>query len=149
MGRARRWQSPAAAVAAGFLLCNVISCTLAAPGAEDAQRRLQETVALVDEVKAFEKTLGIEPTQSLSNSSGQQSSLSMLWVWLQRVGTLALRGPIDIGVSERRNAALGVERVIKLRAAIRRLTHLRKPGAQFVRGLSEQVNRHLHAPQSS
>jgi hypothetical protein len=96
LGRTRRWQSPAAAVAAGFLLCNVISCTLATPGAEDAQRRLQETVALVDEVKAFEKTLGIEPTQTLSNSSGQQSSLSMLWVWLQRVGTLALRGPIDI-----------------------------------------------------
>jgi hypothetical protein len=96
LGGARRWPSPAAAIAAGFLLCNVLSCTLATPGAEEAQRRLQETVALVDEVKAFEKALGIEPTQSLSNSSRQQSSLSMLWVWLQRVGTLALRRPIDI-----------------------------------------------------
>jgi hypothetical protein len=91
----RRWRSAAAALAAGFLLCGVISCTLATPAAEDAQR-LQETVALVDEVKAFETRLGIEPTQSLSNSSGRQSSLSMLWVWLQRVGTLALRGPMDI-----------------------------------------------------
>ena len=53
-------------------------------------------MALVDEVKAFEKTLGIEPTQILSNSSSRQSSLSMLWVWLQRAGTLALRRPIDI-----------------------------------------------------
>jgi hypothetical protein len=96
LGRARQWQSPAAAVAAGFLVCNLISCTLARSGGEDARRRLQETVALVDEVKAFEKTLGIEPTQSLSNSSRQLSSLSMLWVWLQRVGTLALRRPIDI-----------------------------------------------------
>jgi hypothetical protein len=95
-GRARRWRSAAGAVAAVFLLCNVISCTLATPGAEEARRRLQETVALVDEVKAFERTLGIEPSQSLSNSSRQQPSLSMLWVWLQRAGTLALRRPIDI-----------------------------------------------------
>jgi hypothetical protein len=95
-GRARRWLSPAATVAAAFLLCNVISCTLVTPSAEEARRRLQETVALVEEVKAFERTLGIEPTQTLSNSSRQQPALSMLWVWLQRAGTLALHRPIDL-----------------------------------------------------
>ncbi len=50
----------------------------------------------MDEVKAFEATLGIEPTETLSYSSREQPSLSMLWLWLQRVGTLALRQPIDI-----------------------------------------------------
>ena len=95
LSRWRRWRSTAGAVGAFFLLCNVVSCTLATPGAEQA-RRVQETVALVDEVKAFERTLGIEPTQALSNSSIQQPALSMLWVWLQRVGTIALRRPIDI-----------------------------------------------------
>jgi hypothetical protein len=91
----QRWRSAAAALGAGFLLCSIVSCALARPSAVDAQR-LQETVALVDEVKAFETSLGIEPTETLSNSSRRQSSLSMLWVWLQRVGTLALRGPMDI-----------------------------------------------------
>jgi hypothetical protein len=83
-------------LAAGLLLCSAASCTLAVPGAQDAQRRLQETAALVEEVKAFETTVGIEPTQTLTQDSQPQSSLSMLWVWLQRAGTLALRGPIDI-----------------------------------------------------
>jgi hypothetical protein len=92
-GRPRQFL--AGTLAAGFLLCSIISCTLARPSAIDGQR-LQETVALVDEVKAFEETLGIEPTQTLSNSSGPKSPLSMLWVWLQRAGTIALRGPIDI-----------------------------------------------------
>lgn len=96
--RCRGWprQFSAAALAGAILLSSVVSCTLVVPGAEDARRRLQETVALVEQVKAFEKDLGIEPTQSLSNDSQRRSSLSMLWVWLQRVGTLALRGPIDI-----------------------------------------------------
>lgn len=66
------------------------------PSAEEARLRLRETVALVEEVKAFEKTLGIDATQTLINSSRQQTSLSMLWLWLQRAGTLALRRPIDI-----------------------------------------------------
>ena len=87
---------PPGALAAGLLLFSAVSCTLARPGADDARRRLQETIALVQQVKAFENDLGIEPTQSLSNNSQRRSSLSMLWVWLQRAGTLALRGPIDI-----------------------------------------------------
>lgn len=86
----------AAALTAGFLLFNVISCTLRVSTEEEARRALQETVALVDEVKAFETTLGIEPTETLTYSSREQPSLSMLWLWLQRVGTLALRRPIDI-----------------------------------------------------
>ncbi len=53
-------------------------------------------MALVDEVKAFETTLGIEPTETLTHLSGEQPPLSMLWLWLQRAGTLALRRPIDI-----------------------------------------------------
>lgn len=85
-----------AALTAGVLLVSAVACTLARPGADDVRRRLQETVALVEQVKAFEKDLGIEPTQSLSNDSQRRSSLSMLWVWLQRAGTLALHGPMDI-----------------------------------------------------
>jgi hypothetical protein len=86
----------AAALTAGFLLFNVISCTLRVSTGEVARRSLQETVALVGEVKEFEATLGIEPTETLTYSSREQPSLSMLWLWLQRVGTLAWRRPIDI-----------------------------------------------------
>lgn len=54
------------------------------------------TAALVREVKEFGKTLGIEPTAALSRTNEQTTELSMLWLWLQRVGTLALDMPIDI-----------------------------------------------------
>jgi hypothetical protein len=115
-GPARWWRASGAALAACFLVFNAISCTLARPGGEDA-RRLQETVALVDEVKAFEKTLGIEPTQTLTYSSREQSSLSMLWLWLQRAGTLALRRPIDIRMAIGFNAdkeRIPLERVYRV-----------------------------------
>ncbi len=82
-------------LAVGFLFFN-ISCTLRLSTGEEARRALQETAALVDQVKAFEATLGIEPTETLIYSSREQPSLSMLWLWLQRMGTLALRRPIDI-----------------------------------------------------
>ena len=80
-------------------------------------QRLQETVALVDEAKAFETTLGVEPTQTLSNSSRPQSSLSMLWVWLQRAGTLALNRPMDIRMAVGFNAdkeRVPVERIYRV-----------------------------------
>ena len=51
---------------------------------------------MIEEVKAFGKTLGIEPTDALRRTSQGGPSLSMLWLWMQREGTLALRGPVDI-----------------------------------------------------
>ena len=51
---------------------------------------------MIDEVKAFGKTIGIEPTPALSRTSEEGPALSMLWLWLQRAGTLALRAPLDI-----------------------------------------------------
>jgi hypothetical protein len=51
---------------------------------------------MIDEVKAFGKTIGIEPTPALSRTSKEGPALSMLWLWLQRAGTLALRAPVDI-----------------------------------------------------
>jgi len=51
---------------------------------------------MINEVKAFGKTIGIEPTPALSRTTEDGPALSMLWLWLQRVGTLALRAPMDI-----------------------------------------------------
>ena len=51
---------------------------------------------LLQEVKAFGRTLGIEPTDALSHSSREKPGRSMLWLWLQRLGTIALRTPLDI-----------------------------------------------------
>ena len=61
---------------------------------------LQETLSLVEQVKQYEKTLGIEPAEALSRSSQQKAVTSMLWIWLQRLGTIAVDRPIDarIGV---------------------------------------------------
>jgi hypothetical protein len=58
--------------------------------------RLKENARLVEEVKAFGKTLGIEPTEALSRTAQEEAPLSMLWLWMQHVGTLALAAPVDI-----------------------------------------------------
>jgi len=62
----------------------------------DAAARLQLTAGLIEEVKAFGKSLGIEPTTALSRTAREGTVLSMLWLWMQREGTLALNAPMDI-----------------------------------------------------
>jgi hypothetical protein len=57
---------------------------------------LNETLSLVEDVKAFGKTLGIEPSAALSRTTQEGAALSMLWLWMQRNGTLALTKPVDI-----------------------------------------------------
>jgi len=57
---------------------------------------LRDASATIQEIKAFERDLGIEPTQALAQTSQQRTPTSMLWFWLQRAGTLALRTPIDV-----------------------------------------------------
>jgi hypothetical protein len=58
--------------------------------------RLRETASLIEEVKIFGRSLGIEPTPALSRTAQDGPALSMLWFWMQRNGTLALRGPMDV-----------------------------------------------------
>jgi hypothetical protein len=81
----------AGAIGAFSLLASCTSVTL-----PDEAARLRQTVSLIDEVKAFGKTLGIAPTEALRRTAGQGPTLSMLWLWMQREGTLALNGPVDI-----------------------------------------------------
>jgi hypothetical protein len=88
---ARQWMGLAIAVIAGL---GVSSC--ATIGSQDAARRLEQTAGLIEEVKSFGKTLGIEPTQALSKTAREGPPLAMLWVWMQREGTLALSAPVDI-----------------------------------------------------
>jgi hypothetical protein len=88
----RQWSQFAAAV---LLTCSLCSCAVAHRQESDASR-LRETAVVVEEVKAFEKSLGIEPTAALSQTTQNAPALSMLWFWMQRMGTLALRKPIDI-----------------------------------------------------
>jgi hypothetical protein len=77
----------------GLLALSLSSCSLAR---RDSAARLEENARLVEEVKAFGKTLGIEPTEALSRTTQEQPALSMLWLWMQRVGTVALKLPVDI-----------------------------------------------------
>jgi len=88
----QRWQLAKLATL-GLLALSLSSCTLAR---RDDSGRLEENARLVEEVKAFGKTLGIEPTDALSRTTQERPTLSMLWLWMQRVGTLALKVPIDI-----------------------------------------------------
>ena len=77
-----------------YPLLNLFACTLVqAPGEDQV---LKETAILVEEVKQFGKTVGIEPTAALRQTTQESQALSMLWFWLQRAGTLALRTPIDV-----------------------------------------------------
>ena len=64
----------------------------------DAQSEpnLGKTASLIEEVKSFGRTLGIEPTGALSRTSAGDRALSMLWFWLQKAGTLAVTVPMDI-----------------------------------------------------
>ena len=79
-----------------FLLQSLNACTLVEPPGSQSEQRLRETASLIEEVKAFGKTLGIEPTDALSRTSAGDRALSMLWFWLQKAGTLAVRVSIDI-----------------------------------------------------
>ena len=91
-GEKRGW--PLGKLAAGFFfIVGLSSCTVAQV---DRAERLRENARLVEEVKAFGKTLGIEPTEALSRTTEERPALSMLWLWMQRVGTLALHAPVDI-----------------------------------------------------
>jgi len=83
------------------LLIMLTSCSTVASTGDTA--RLHRTADLAEEVKAFGKTLGIEPTEALRRTSQGGPSLSMLWLWMQRAGTLALAGPVDI------HLAIGLE----------------------------------------
>jgi len=75
-------------------LTMLVSCSAIAP--TDDAARLRQTASLIEEVKAFGKTLGIEPTDALRRTSQEGPTLSMLWLWMQREGTLALSAPVDI-----------------------------------------------------
>ena len=93
-GHSGSWQLNKLAVAV-FFGCSVCSCTVGREEIEGSAR-LRGTASLVEEVKAVGKSLGIEPTGALRQTTDNASPLSMLWVWMQRVGTLALSGPVDI-----------------------------------------------------
>ena len=70
------------------------SCSTVSRSADAKQ--LQLAAGLIEEVKAFGKTLGIEPTEALRRTAQQGPILSMLWLWMQREGTIAQNGPVDI-----------------------------------------------------
>jgi hypothetical protein len=103
-------RSSAAVVIALFLS----ACAVVQQPPIDSAERLRRTAALVAEVKAFGKTLGIEPTDALTQTTQQRPGTSMLWFWLQRRGTLALRAPIDVRLAvgfSTIKERLGLERV--------------------------------------
>lgn len=77
-----------------FSLVMIVSCATVTPS--DDAARLRQTASLIEEVKVFGKTLGIEPTDALRRTSQEGPTLSMLWLWMQREGTLALSAPVDI-----------------------------------------------------
>ena len=89
----RFWRRTGALLAVVTQLLVVSCATITAP---DSAARLRQTASLIEEVKAFGKSLGIEPTAALTRTVQEGPALSMLWLWMQREGTLALNGPMDI-----------------------------------------------------
>jgi hypothetical protein len=57
---------------------------------------LDQTASLVAEVREFARSVGIESSEALGRTGARQPAHSVLWLWYQRFGTLALRAPIDI-----------------------------------------------------
>ena len=86
-----------------FFLLMLSSCTnIARP---DDGALLRQNASLIDEVKAFGKTLGIQPTEALRRTVQEGPTLSMLWLWMQRDGTIALSAPPDIRLAIGLNSA--------------------------------------------
>jgi len=82
------------AITAVAAMLAVSSCATSV--SRDAAARLAETANVIEEVKLFGRRLGIEPTEALSRTARQGPALSMLWLWMQREGTIALSAPVDI-----------------------------------------------------
>jgi hypothetical protein len=89
----QRSKQAAGSVIFAFLIS---SCTLTGMPIRNERELLRDASATIHEIKAFERDLGIEPTDALARTSEEKAPSSMLWLWLQRAGTLALRTPIDI-----------------------------------------------------
>jgi hypothetical protein len=89
----RVWSGLATAI---LTVLGVSSCATIQPSITGTDARLRQTANLVEDVKAFGKTVGIEPTPALGRTTQESPALSMLWLWMQRAGTLALHKPIDI-----------------------------------------------------
>jgi hypothetical protein len=87
------WIGLAVAISAGVFIS---ACARLASIGTDDTVQLTHTATLIDEVKSFGKSLGIEPTPALSRTTQHGQALSMLWLWMQHAGTLALDNPIDI-----------------------------------------------------
>jgi len=79
-----------------FLLLGLNACALVERPGFHGTEELRKTAELIQEVKTFGRTLGIEPTDALSRTTGEGRALSMLWLWLQREGTLASNRAVDI-----------------------------------------------------
>ena len=90
----RRWAG--LATVGCWLALATGACSLVRQPDAESGDALRETAGLIQEVKAFGRTLGIEPTDALNRSTGEGSALSMLWLWLQRAGTLARNRAVDI-----------------------------------------------------
>ena len=103
--------------AAVFVVFSLASCAVVEPPRIGDADRLRHVAALVAEVKDFGKTLGIEPTDALVQTTEERPALSMLWFWLQRMGTLALHAPIDVRL------AVGFS-TVKERLSLERVYHV-------------------------
>jgi len=90
----RRWAG--LATVGCWLALATGACGLVRQPDAESGGALRETAVLIQEVKAFGRTLGIEPTDALSRTTGEGRALSMLWLWLQRAGTLARNRAVDI-----------------------------------------------------
>jgi hypothetical protein len=85
-------------IAIFFLLSN-LSCTASSVHTGSREPFFDQTVALVAEVKEFGRTISIEPSEALRKTSLAKPTNSILWLWFQKLGTLALQTPIDIRTS--------------------------------------------------
>ncbi|MSP38474.1 MAG: hypothetical protein EXR70_08295 [Deltaproteobacteria bacterium] len=82
-------------LAGAFVFTSMLSSCANLARSDDAAL-LRQTASLIDAVKLFGQSLGIQPTEALRRTAQAGPTLSMLWLWMQRDGTLALNRPVDI-----------------------------------------------------
>jgi hypothetical protein len=122
----RRWADLAIIVC--WLALVTGACGLVRQPDAESGGALRETADLIQEVKAFGRTLGIEPTDALSRTTGEGRALSMLWLWLQKAGTLARNRAVDIRM------AVGLSSSIKEQAKIEQVYRVESYSVYYRQG---------------
>src|SRR5207244_13524601 len=70
-----------------LLLFGLFSCSFTQVKGDDEEKLFRENLLLVQEVKKFGRTIGIEPTEALGQSAREKTAILMVWLCMLWFGS--------------------------------------------------------------